>query len=87
VVLEQRDVRVRARERLQRGLDRAPGGVGGVQHPAVAVSALAREVVIGVLHRAGRAVIGAGESDAPVDQPLDAGARVIDGILDDCGIT
>src|SRR3989344_3981283 len=44
VVLEQPDTGMLPDFRFERGLDRAAGGVGGVHHAPVTVSALAREM-------------------------------------------
>ena len=69
MVLEDVDVVARARLVHQGHLQRATGGVGGMHHAAMAVTAFAGQVQAGFL---------AGELDAGLLQPADAGGAVFD---------
>ncbi len=69
MVLENADVGLLANLAGQGGLHREAGRVGDVDHPARAVSALARQVV---------AVLVAGERNALVDQPVHRAPPVLD---------
>ena len=81
MALEDADVRLRAHRRDQRAHDLAAGGVGGVQDAAMAVAALAAEIVL--------AVLGAGaarEVGAERDQLADALGAVAHHQVDDVAV-
>jgi hypothetical protein len=70
------DVRVRAGQRHQRGLDRTAGGIGGVHDAAVRVATFAGQVQA---RAAVELVLVARELDSLVEQPLDACRTALDG--------
>ena len=81
-VWQQFDIRVRLRAFDQHRLDRAPGGIGGMDDAPMRMAAFAREVV-------GRIAAGglAREGDTERFQPVDALRAMLDGESDDVGVT
>ncbi len=73
VVLEYPDIGVAIELADKRRLDRLPGGIGGVHHSPMAVSALAGQVVTGTSGRR-----GAGELHAFLEKPADIVRAVLD---------
>jgi hypothetical protein len=77
VLLQQRDIGMGLDPGLEGGLHRAAGCIVDMDHAAVAVAALGRQVVAGIARRI------TGEGHPLADQPFDTGAAALDHVAGD----